>query len=100
VAGPDADLGPLLVDLVGTDRITLVAVLFVGLGAVGQGLGGLLLDTAVAFIRQSGRVPVLDVVPDHGRAVGLYRSRGWREIGRIRPAWLPEDRAALLVMTA
>jgi GNAT superfamily N-acetyltransferase len=100
VAGPDADLGPLLVDLVGTDRITLVAVLFVGLGAVGQGLGGLLLDTAVGFIRQSGRVPVLDVVPDHSRAVGLYRSRGWREVGRIRPAWLPEDRAALLVMTA
>jgi GNAT superfamily N-acetyltransferase len=100
VAVPDAELGPLLADLAGTDRLALVAVLFVGLGAGGQGLGGLLLDTAVAFIRESGRVPVLDVVPEHDRAVGLYRSRGWHEIGRLRPAWLPEDRAALLVMTA
>lgn len=98
VAGPGDELAPLIEPMVGTDRLAMVSVLFVGLGTVGRGLGGLLLDRAVAAVRESGRVPVLDVVPTHERAVGLYRSRGWREVGRLRPAWLPDDRPDLLVM--
>ena len=98
VAGPGDELAPLITPMVGTHRLAMVSVLFVGLGTVGRGLGGLLLDRAVTAIRESGRVPVLDVVPTHERAVGLYRSRGWREVGRLRPAWLPEDRPDLLVM--
>lgn len=100
VGRPDEELCPVLADLVDIDRVAVVSVLFVGLGAVGRGLGGLLLDTAMRSIRESGRVPVLDVVPTHERAVGLYRSRGWHEVGRLRPAWLPDDRPDLLVMTA
>ena len=98
VMTPDDELGPRFVDLLGTDRLALVSVLFVGLGHGGHGLGGLLLDTAVAAIRESGRLPALDVVPTHARAVGLYRSRGWREAGQLRPSWLAPDRPALLVM--
>ena len=98
VAGPGEELAPLLEPMVGTDRLAMVSVLYVGLGTVGRGLGGLLLDRAVEAIRASGRVPVLDVVPTHERAVGLYRSRGWREVGRLRPDWLPADRPDLLVM--
>lgn len=99
VARPGAELDAPVQALTGTDRTAMISVLVVRLGAVGRGLGTLLLDTAVAWIRESGRLPVLDVVPTHDRAVGLYRARGWQEVGRLRPGWLPDDRPDLLVMT-
>ena len=80
------------------DDLAAVSVLFVALAARGLGIGGLLLDTAVAHVRAAGRVPVLDVVPTHAGAVALYRGRGWREVGSFRPPWLAEDRPALLLM--
>ncbi len=80
------------------DDLAAVSVLFVALASRGLGVGGLLLDTAVAHVRAAGRVPVLDVVPTHTGAVALYRSRGWREVGGFRPAWLPPDRSDLLLM--
>lgn len=80
------------------DDLAAVSVLFVALTSRGLGVGGLLLDTAVAHVRAAGRVPVLDVVPTHTGAVALYRGRGWREVGSFRPPWLPEDRPALLLM--
>lgn len=99
VAGPGPELAAPLTALAGTDRMAMISVLVVRLDAGGRGLGTLLLDTAVAWIRESGRLPVLDVVPTHDRAVGLYRARGWQEVGHLRPGWLPEERPALLVMT-
>ena len=75
-----------------------VSVLFVARHALGAGIGGLLLDSAVAWVRARGRLPVLDVVPRHSRAIEVYRHRGWCEVGRIRPDWLPEDEESLILM--
>lgn len=70
--------------------VTEVSVLFTGTAFRGTGVGGRLLDTAVAAIRASGRTPALDVLPSHSTAVDVYRHRGWVEVGRVRPAWLPD----------
>jgi hypothetical protein len=72
--------------------------LFVGLDTIGTGAGGRLHDVAVAWLQHSHRLPVLDVVPTHGRAVEFYHHRGWRDIGQVRPEWLPADRPALRLM--
>ena len=48
-----------------------------------RGLGGGLLDTGLAHLRQRGNVTVqLYVESDHERAVGLYRGRGFRTASR------------------
>src|SRR4051794_15655079 len=86
------------VEALGTDRLAEVAVLFVALDVVGTGVGGRLLDTAVAWIVASGRRPVLDVVPAHDRAVEVYRHRGWEVVGEVRPVWLAEDFPTLVLM--
>jgi GNAT superfamily N-acetyltransferase len=94
----DDGLGPVFAEAVGGTDLALLAVLFVGLDTVGQGVGALLHDAAVSWIRGEGKMPVLDVVPTHARAVEFYRRRGWREVGRLRPGWLPADRPALTLM--
>ncbi len=66
-----------------------VAVLFVGSDQRGTGVGGALLDAAVAHIRDAGRVPVLDVVCTHADVRAYYRRRGWQEVGEVALAWLP-----------
>lgn len=95
------DLGPVFGEALDTDPDGLRAVsgLFTALSARGTGLGARLLDVAVHRVRDDGHRPVLDVVPTHTAAVGLYRSRGWREVGRLRPAWLPAERPDLVLMT-
>ncbi|TQJ10386.1 ribosomal protein S18 acetylase RimI-like enzyme [Lapillicoccus jejuensis] len=75
-----------------------VSAFFVDLDRRGLGLGGRLLDTAVAWVREQGRVPVLDVVQQHGDALAIYRHRGWREVGSARPPWLPDDEPPVLAM--
>ena len=96
-------LGPELRDpfvaATGTDALAELAVLFVGHDVVGTGVGGRLHDTAVDWIRASGRQPVLDVVPVHDRALEVYRHRGWVEIGEVRPVWLAPDFPTLVLMT-
>lgn len=94
----DRELGPVFVETVGSSDLTLVAVLFVGLDTVGQGVGARLHDAVVGWIREAGNIPVLDVVPTHDRAVQFYCHRGWREIGRARPGWLPTDQPDLTLM--
>ena len=81
------------------DRLAAVSALFVDPDVRGRGLGSRLLDVAVERIRALGRVPVLDVVQEHSVAADLYRRRGWRVVGEVRPHWLPADRAPVLVMT-
>ena len=83
----------------GTDALGELAVLFVAGDVVGTGVGGRLHDTAVDWIVASGRQPVLDVVPLHDRAVEVYRHRGWRTVGEVRPVWLAEDFPTLVLMT-
>ncbi|MBZ5739795.1 GNAT family N-acetyltransferase, partial [Nocardioides mangrovi] len=92
--------GPLrdaFVEGAGTDALAELAVLFVGGDVVGTGVGGLLLDTAVASIRASGRQPVLDVVPTHDRALAIYLHRGWTVIGEAHVPFLGPDRPLVLM---
>ena len=98
VHGLGGELREPFVAALGTDALAEVAVLFVGLDTVGSGVGGRLLDTAVDRIVESGRRPVLDVVPTHARAVEVYRHRGWEVVGEVRPVWLAEDFPTLVLM--
>lgn len=79
-------------------ELASVSALFTGLAARGRGVGGRLLDTAVAAVRGSRRVPVLDVVPTNSTAVAVYRHRGWVEVGTARPAWLLADEPDVVLM--
>ncbi len=81
---------------IGCAEPAVVSVMFVDGAVRGRGVGGLLLDTAVAWARERGRVPVLDVVPVPDSALGFYRHRGWVEIGRRWVAWLPADHPHVL----
>lgn len=81
------------------DEMAAVSVLFVDLSVGGRGIGTTLLDHAVAQARALGRTPVLDVVQEHSIAADLYRRRGWRVVGEVRPPWLPADRRPVLLMT-
>ncbi len=94
--------GPLrdaFVEATGTEDLAELAVLFVAAETVGTGVGGRLHDTAVDWIRASGRRPVLDVVPIHDQALEVYLHRGWRTVGEVRPVWLAEDFPTLRLMT-
>jgi GNAT superfamily N-acetyltransferase len=87
------------VEAAGTRDLACVAVLFVDVTRRGLGIGGRLLDTAVAWAVERDLLPALDVVPSHGPAVAFYRARGWRQVGTLHPDWLPDPREPLLVMT-
>ncbi|MCK9793811.1 GNAT family N-acetyltransferase [Isoptericola sp. 4D.3] len=67
-----------------------VSVLFVGPQAQGRGVGGALLDVAVAHLRDQGRTPVLDVDDRDGVAHAVYLHRGWRVVGEARFDWQRE----------
>jgi GNAT superfamily N-acetyltransferase len=82
----------------GMDGLVCVSVLFVDRDLRRRGLGGALLDTAVRWGRNAGRVPVLDVVDHAGEAARFYRRRGWVEIGEARPSWLQDTEPPLLLM--
>jgi GNAT superfamily N-acetyltransferase len=80
------------------DELAAVSVLFVDHTVQGQGVGRALLAAAVAAIRESGRLPVLDVVQETPAAVELYRRTGWQVVGEGRPWWLPADHLPVLFM--
>lgn len=82
----------------GATAFGMVSVLFTALAARGRGAGGLLLDTAVAWIRARGEVPALDVVPTHDTALAIYRARGWAEVGHERFAWMSEHVPDVVLM--
>jgi GNAT superfamily N-acetyltransferase len=94
----DGELRDQFVEAAGTEDLAEIAVLFVATDVLGTGVGGLLIDTAVAWIRASGRMPVLDVVPAHDRALAVYRRRGWEVVGESRPAFLGADHPPLILM--
>lgn len=72
------------------DELSWVSTLFVGLDARGTGVGKLLLQAVVDDIRAAGLHPCLEVLAVHPAAAALYESTGWREVMRLRPAWLLE----------
>jgi len=69
------------------DELGCVSVLFVGPQAQGRGVGGALLDVAVAYLRAQDRTPVLDVDDRDGVAHAVYLHRGWRVVGEARFDW-------------
>jgi len=77
-----------------------VSILFVDHTLAGSGVGGALLELAVAEIRGLGREPVLDVVGEDTKVGLFYRRRGWVVAGHARPQWLPdgEPDVALMVL--
>ncbi|MGG5258747.1 N-acetyltransferase family protein [Phycicoccus avicenniae] len=97
-AGWEADAFAAAMDLP-AEAMGTVSTLFVDPARRTGGIGTRLLDTAVAHARALGRVPVLDVVQEHSPAADLYRRRGWRVVGEVRPHWLPADRRPVLLMT-
>jgi GNAT superfamily N-acetyltransferase len=97
----DRDLADAFLTATGTREpadVAMVSVLFTGTAARGLGAGGRLLDTAVAWIRERRRVPVLDVVPTHHLAAAMYARRGWVEVGRTRFAWQADDLPDVVLM--
>jgi GNAT superfamily N-acetyltransferase len=90
-AAVDDALAPVFAGATGATDHLMVSVLFTAAAARGHGHGGLLLDTAVAWIRERDHVPVLDVVPVHAPALALYRRRGWVEVGSWRFPWLAPE---------
>ena len=92
----DDDVSDAFRAAMGHDDLGVVAVLFTSAASRGTGVGALLFDTAVTWLRESGRTPVLDVVPSHDAASAFYVRRGWVEVGRYRPPWLGAD---LVLMT-
>ena len=62
------------------------------------GLGRLLHDTAVGWMRRAGRGPCLEVFTGSPRAHGFYTRLGWRDIELVRPAWLPDGEPPVAVM--
>ncbi len=65
-----------------TGEVGVVARLLVDPRFRRRGLGARLLEQARSEAVVRGLVPVLDVVASATAAVGLYRARGWAEIGR------------------
>jgi GNAT superfamily N-acetyltransferase len=80
------------------ERLGVLGTLFVDPAVRGRGLGRLLHDTAVGWMRDRDLGPCLDVVPIHAPAQAMYAAAGWREVGRARPRWLPADRPDVVVM--
>ncbi len=92
----DDDVSDAFRAALGSDDLAVVAVLFTSAGSRGTGVGAALFDTAVAWILETDRTPVLDVVPTHDVAVTFYRRRGWVEVGVHRPPWLGADLALMV----
>jgi ribosomal protein S18 acetylase RimI-like enzyme len=67
-------------EMTGREPSELAAVsrLFVRPRVRRQGIGGALMDTAVADIERRGLVPVLQVASTQQDAIELYESRDWR----------------------
>lgn len=79
-------------------ELACLSALFLDHTLQGHGIGGRLLDTAEDFARARDLTLVLDVVVGTGPAISVYRHRGWVEVGRARPPWLPDSEPPVLMM--
>jgi GNAT superfamily N-acetyltransferase len=80
------------------ERLRCISVLYADRRLPRRGIGSALLARATERALVDGGAPCLDVVAAHVEPVRLYRSRGWREIGRFRPEWLPDTEEPVHVM--
>ena len=65
--------------------------------AQGQGVGARLLDTLLAEADTRSQVVLLEVRADNETAQGLYRRRGFTEIGRRRGYYQPSNTDAVVM---
>ena len=79
-------------------QLRCISVLYADRRLPGRGIGSALLARATERALADGGAPVLDVATGHIEAVKLYRNRGWREVGRIRPQWLPDSEEPVYAM--
>jgi GNAT superfamily N-acetyltransferase len=79
-------------------ELRCISVLFADRRLVRRGIGSALLARATERALADGGAPVLDVVAGHLDVVRLYLSRGWHEVGRFRPEWLPLSQEPVRVM--
>lgn len=100
--GPDEPAALTWVRATGSDRgdLACVSALFVAHPHWSRGIGVRLLEAACDWARDRDKVPCLDVVPEHTRALDLYRRKGWREVGTLRPDWLRADAGPVLLLVA
>lgn len=80
------------------ERLRCISVLYADRRLPRRGIGSALLVRATERALVDGGAPCLDVVAAHVEPVQLYRSRGWQEIGRFRPEWLPDTEEPVHVM--
>ena len=63
----------------------------------GEGIGGRLLDALLAEADRRSPVVLLEVRADNEHAIGLYRRRGFAEIGRRRRYYQPSGTDAVVM---
>jgi ribosomal-protein-alanine N-acetyltransferase len=74
-----------------------IATIGVTAAAQGQGVGARLLDTLLAEADTRSQVVLLEVRADNEVAQGLYRRRGFTEIGRRRGYYQPSGADAVVM---
>ena len=75
-----------------------ISVLFADRRLARRGIGSALLARATDQALAGGGAPVLDVVAEHHEPRHLYLGRGWVEVGRARPEWLPATAEPIYLM--
>ncbi|MPR00230.1 ribosomal-protein-alanine N-acetyltransferase [Modestobacter sp. I12A-02628] len=74
-----------------------IATIGVTATAQGRGIGAQLLDTLLAEADRRSRVVLLEVRADNEVAQGLYRRRGFTEVGRRRGYYQPSGTDAVVM---
>ncbi|MCW2699745.1 MAG: ribosomal-protein-alanine acetyltransferase [Blastococcus sp.] len=83
--------------LIAYDDEAHVATLGVAPGRQGEGIGSLLLDALLAEADRRSPVVLLEVRADNQVALGLYRRRGFTEIGRRGGYYQPSGADAVVM---
>ena len=83
--------------LIAYDDEAHVATIGVTTAAQGKGIGSLLLDALLAEADRRSPVVLLEVRADNEVAQGLYRRRGFAEIGRRRGYYQPSGTDAVVM---
>jgi [ribosomal protein S18]-alanine N-acetyltransferase len=83
--------------LIAYDDEAHVATIGVARGRQGEGIGALLLDALLAEADRRSPVVLLEVRAENEVALGLYRRRGFTEIGRRRGYYQPSGADAVVM---
>jgi [ribosomal protein S18]-alanine N-acetyltransferase len=93
----DADAVVGYAGLIAYDDEAHVATLGVAAARQGEGIGALLLDALLAEADRRSPVVLLEVRAENEVALGLYRRRGFAEIGRRRGYYQPSGTDAVVM---